>query len=201
MIFFTSDNHFWHRKVIEYCNRPYNTVEEMNEAMVIKWNSVVGPDDYIYFLGDFSLAFRAVETFSTRLNGNKILIPGNHDFCHSYHKKSRDPENRARWVQKYADYGWQVIDEQTERFFIDLGFVKMCHHPYSDGPGDQDKYAKWRPYDNGMILLCGHIHEKWKTKRSPIGTLQINVGCDVWDMKPVSLDEIIALVGQENGKK
>ena len=197
MIYFTSDPHYWHNNVIRYCARPHASVEEMNEDMVLKWNQTVLPEDTIYVMGDFSLAFRAVETFPQRLMGNKILVPGNHDFCHSYHKKSRTPENREKWLQKYRDHGFTVLPEQTVVELEGLGPVNMCHHPYS-GPYELenggDKYEKWRPVDDGKLLLCGHVHEKWQTRKSPKGTLMINVGVDVHGFKPVSLDQIIAIV-------
>lgn len=203
MIYFTSDNHFYHQNVIKYCKRPYLSVEEMNEDLVRKWNEVVRPDDTVYILGDFALAFRAVEIFPMRLMGNKILVPGNHDWNHSYHKKSRTPENREKWLQKYRDYGFEILPEQSTVHLPGLGMVNLCHHPYSDGTGTdegdhKDKYAEWRPVDDGKILLCGHVHEKWQTKKSPKGTLMINVGVDVHGFKPVSLDEIIE-IAKANG--
>lgn len=199
MIYFSSDQHFWHSNVIRYCSRPHASVEEMNEDMVLKWNTVVRPEDTVYVLGDFSLAFRAVETFPMRLMGDKKLVPGNHDFCHSYHKKSRTEENRDKWKQKYRDYGFEILPEQTTLDLPGLGVVNMCHHPYSDGTNTDesdpkgDKYAKWRPVDDGKILLCGHVHEKWLTKFSPKGTLMINVGVDQHGFYPASLDDIIAI--------
>jgi len=201
VIHFSSDSHFWHKNVIRYCNRPFTSVEEMNELMVLAWNMNVKPDDTVYYLGDFSLAFRAVETFPQRLLGTKYLVPGNHDFNHSYHKKSRNPENREKWNQKYRDHGFIVLPEQTTLELPELGTVNLCHHPYA-GPYELenggDKYEKWRPVDDGKILLCGHVHEKWQTRRSPKGTLMINVGVDVHGMAPVSLEKIIA-IAKENG--
>lgn len=198
MIWFTSDPHYWHTNVIRYCSRPYTDTQVMNEDMITGWNTVVDDSDTVYCLGDFSLAFRAVETYSFRLKGTRYLVPGNHDFCHSYHKKSRSPENREKWLQKYRDYGWIILPEQTTLDLPGLGTVNMCHHPYSDDnshgdPGYQDKYAKWRPNDDGKILLCGHIHEKWQTKRSSKGTLMINCGVDVHGFKPISTDKIIEI--------
>ena len=69
MIFFQSDTHYWHTNIISYSNRPFKDVEEMNEALVANWNSVVRPEDTVYFLGDFSMAFRSVEIYSSRLMG------------------------------------------------------------------------------------------------------------------------------------
>lgn len=196
MIWLSSDHHIFHTNVIKFCGRSYNSVEEMNEALVLNWNSVVKPEDTVYCLGDFSMAARPVETFTPRLMGKKFLVPGNHDFCHSYHKKSRNPDNQKKWIRFYEDHGWSVLPEQTTLDIPGLATFNLCHHPYSDDnsspneAGYQDKYAKWRPVDDGRILLCGHIHEKWKTKRSSKGTLMINVGVDVWGMAPVSIDEI-----------
>src|ERR1019366_6002226 len=160
MIYFTSDEHFYHSRVIEYCSRPFLSVESMNETMVKNWNDVVGPDDTVYCLGDFSMAFRSVELFSSRLLGTKKLVPGNHDFCHSYHKKSRTPDNQKKWIEKYKEFGWEVLHEQVSiDLGGDIGIVDMCHHPYSDdGSEGHDKYAKWRPQDEGRVLLHGHVH-------------------------------------------
>jgi len=200
VIYFTSDEHYWHQNVIRYCSRPYTDAQQMNEDMILKHNTVVRPEDTVIRLGDFSLAFRAVENYAARLMGDKILVPGNHDFCHSYHKKSRTEENRAKWTQKYADHGFTVFNEQVTMFFEGLGTVNMCHHPYATEYElkNGDKYAKWRPVDDGKLLLCGHVHEKWQTKRSPNGTLMINVGVDVHGFVPVSLDQIIA-IAKANG--
>lgn len=198
MIYFTSDPHYWHENVIKYCTRPYKDAAEMNEDMIRKWNSVVKPEDTVYILGDFSLAFRPVEAYAYRFNGTRFLVPGNHDFCHSYHKKSRKPEGREEWIKKYNRLGFKVLPEQTTLDLEGLGTVNLCHHPYSDGSGsdekdNHDKYEKWRPTDDGKILLCGHVHEKWRTKLSPKGTLMINVGVDVHNFTPVSLEEIIKI--------
>lgn len=201
MIYFTSDQHYWHNNVIRYCGRPHTSVEEMNEDMVLKWNQIVRPGDRVYVLGDFSLAFRAVETFSHRLMGHKVLVPGNHDFCHSYHKKSRTKENQDKWIQKYKDHGWDVFAERATLIVTEPEEYKfaLCHHPYATEfeLKEGDKYAKWRPVDDGRILLCGHVHEKWKTQRSPKGTLMINVGVDQQGFAPVSMDQIIEIVKAE----
>jgi calcineurin-like phosphoesterase family protein len=157
----------------------------MNEMMIKYWNDTVGPDDTVYCLGDFSMAFRAVELYSRRLNGTKYLVPGNHDFCHSYHKKSRNEEQRKFWTKKYEDHGWIVLPEQTTLDIPGVAIVNLCHHPYTlIGPGD-DKYLRWRPKDDGRWLLCGHIHQHWQIQNK-----MINVGVDVWNFRPVSIEDI-----------
>ena len=197
MIFFTADLHLWHANVIRYCSRPFSSVEEMNEMLVKYWNNTVGPEDTVYCLGDFAMAFRPVETFTRRLNGIKYLVPGNHDFCHSYHKKSRSIENRDKWIKKYEENGWIVLPEQTTLYIPGVTTVNLCHHPYRfvDGDSHDDKYKKWRPNDDGRWLLCGHVHEKWKV----IDHMRmINVGVDQWNFRPVSITEIEKIICASN---
>lgn len=194
MIFFTSDLHIWHTNVIKYCSRPFSSIEEMNEMLVKNWNEVVGPEDSVYCLGDFAMAFHPVETFSPRLLGKKYLVPGNHDFCHSYHKKSRNPENRQKWIKSYEDNGWIVLPEQTSLDIPSVANVQLCHHPYYLVGQDlfDDKYERWRPKDDGRWLLCGHVHQNWLKIDK-----MINVGVDVWNFAPVSIDEIKRIILSE----
>lgn len=78
-IFFTSDTHFWHKNIIEYSCRPYNSIEDMNEDFIDKWNSIVRRGDIIYHLGDFALCDRIKAEFvRDRLVGTIRLIRGNH---------------------------------------------------------------------------------------------------------------------------
>ena len=77
-IFITSDHHFFHGNIIRYCNRPFDSYQEMNEAMIKKWNEVVGENDFVLYLGDFAFRGKA-NLIRPRLNGTIILIRGNHD--------------------------------------------------------------------------------------------------------------------------
>lgn len=80
MRWFIADTHFNHRNVITYDGRPFRDVQHMEQEIVSRWNSNIRPDDTVYHLGDF--AFGPVELQTSllgKLNGNKILIRGNHD--------------------------------------------------------------------------------------------------------------------------
>jgi calcineurin-like phosphoesterase family protein len=163
----------------------------MNEMMVKGWNDTVGPDDIVYCLGDFAMSWNNAQAYSARLVGKKILVPGNHDYCHSYHKKSRKLESRQSWIKEYEKLGWEVLPEQTTLEIPGVATVNMCHHPYYIVNGDEndDKYAKWRPHDDGRWLICGHVHENWKQ----VGKM-INVGVDQWGFKPVAITEIEKII-------
>ena len=79
-VYFTSDTHFGHENIIKWCRRPYSSVEEMNEKLIENWNSVVGPDDIVFHLGDFAFGGSGLwKEVLSRLNGKKYLIIGNHD--------------------------------------------------------------------------------------------------------------------------
>lgn len=83
-IFLVSDQHFGHKGVTQFTRndgsplRPWNDVEEMDEELVKRHNDVVRPKDKVYFLGDVVINRKALVTVN-RLNGNKVLIKGNHD--------------------------------------------------------------------------------------------------------------------------
>jgi len=77
MIWFSADQHFNHKNVIKYCDRPFDNVEQMNNVLVNNWNEVVKGNDTVYVLGDF--AWRNPKPFIERLKGNKIFVAGGHD--------------------------------------------------------------------------------------------------------------------------
>ena len=54
-IWFIADPHFDHKNIIKYCERPFNTVEEMNQTLIERWNSVVKKDDKVFCIGGFFL--------------------------------------------------------------------------------------------------------------------------------------------------
>lgn len=79
-IWFTSDTHFGHKNIINFEKtfRPFDTLEEMHEALITRWNSVVKPQDLIYHLGDFAFGTENIK-IAEKLNGRKRLVMGNHD--------------------------------------------------------------------------------------------------------------------------
>src|SRR5512137_2991157 len=78
--FFTSDTHFDHKNIIQYCHRPFDSVDEMNEALVDNWNRTIAPEDLVYHLGDFTLGdIRHFNKWADQLNGHLRILPGSHD--------------------------------------------------------------------------------------------------------------------------
>lgn len=79
-VFMIGDTHFCHFNIIKYCDRPFNSTEEMNEKLIENWNKVVGKQDQVFMMGDFALCGKEkIIEIGNRLKGNKTLILGNHD--------------------------------------------------------------------------------------------------------------------------
>ncbi len=178
MIWIQSDGHWGHKNIIGYTSRPFKTIEEMNEALINNWNSVVKSDDTIYCLGDFAFSLDVVKKISPRLLGRKTLIPGNHCPVFKFHK----------------DCGWtDVLDEAI----IKIGEyeVRLNHFPYQD-KRYKTKHFDYQPKDDGRILCHGHLHSKKenRVRKSPSESLMIDCGVDCWDYKPVSEVELVELI-------
>jgi calcineurin-like phosphoesterase family protein len=97
MYFFTSDEHFSHNNIIKYCNRPFSSIEEMDEAIISRFNSIVDNNDITIHAGDFTMAKREVaESYVKQLNGTHIFLRGSHDYwlkgtkCHEIWEKRID---------------------------------------------------------------------------------------------------------------
>lgn len=126
-----SDTHFGHKNIIEYEERPFESVEIMDKIMIKNWNKKVKNDDIIYHLGDVSLS-RSERTreIISQLNGRKFLIRGNHDIGSN---------------QKFIDYGFEKVYDKP--IIID-GFVILSHEPLY--------LRNLSPFVN----IHGHIHSK-----------------------------------------
>ena len=80
MIWLIGDTHFGHKNIIDYCDRPFKNISEMNEALIQNWNKVVNRTDEVFMMGDFALCGKdELIAYGKRLKGRKRLILGNHD--------------------------------------------------------------------------------------------------------------------------
>ena len=197
-IFLCSDQHLGHARIIDLCNRPFSSVEEMNETIIANHNRLVKPNDTVYFLGDVCMGKLADSMpLLHRMNGVKLLILGNHDRpSRCYHHKRGD-EARQEWYVKYREYFPMILESIELPLGPDGENVLLHHFPYSD-PTYVDheyegRYAEFQPGDNGDFLIHGHVHDKWKVKGK-----QINVGLDVWDFCPVEIAAVQDLMKEQS---
>ena len=183
--FFTSDQHFGHANIIKYCPiRQFSSVEEMNEALVKNFNTLVSEDDVTYHLGDFSLSLQPMLTYLPRLRGTHHLICGNHDKCHPTEKKEA---KRQEFETEYLKAGFSSVQNELTLKLDGIDFL-LCHFPYTGDHTAMDRFEKYRPKDEGKILLHGHVHELYRVRDRCI-----NVGVDVWDQKPVESSAIVKI--------
>jgi len=189
MHFYTSDTHFGHKNIIKFCNRPFKDVDHMNEIIIANWNKVVSPDDVVWHLGDVAMGqIDHTLPLVRRLNGYKILVPGNHDRIFS----GESPAKIEKFIGRYDEVFSLVTDEQKWTSIDGTTFM-MCHFPYDGDSQERDRYSEIRPVESGIPLIHGHTHSAERVSRSEHGTLQIHVGVDAWDFRPVSDLEIINL--------
>jgi len=181
---YTSDTHFNHVNILSFCGRPFHTLDEMHEVLVNNWNALVSKDDTVYFLGDFcfvyergsSLQNKAVLQWKNKLNGNIVMIHGNHD--HKITRKHFQPEC-------YFDLGIQIGKYNC----------MLAHRPlYPDGwdiPARDitNHFARRAAYEKYDFIISGHLHDlRLWTGRS------LNVGVDMHDFKPISEDKVLSLL-------
>lgn len=183
--FFTSDSHLNHANIIQYSNRPFENAAHMNEVLVERWNAVVAPEDTVYHLGDTHMkSVHQATPYFRRLNGHKVLVPGNHDAVFSGNR----PSKRAELWPTYAEH-FDIWPEMVQLLLADgKTVVRLCHFPTAGDSRNHDRYVDQRPPEDGVPLLHGHTHVHDKIT----GPLAFHVGVDAHDFTPVSEDEILA---------
>lgn len=192
-IWLTSDTHFAHANSLRYCGRPFFTATQCDETIVARWNALVAPEDTVYHLGDVAMHTKPMMRLISRLNGNKVLIVGNHDLMYSYFIKTRGQKFVDKMLEDYKKAGFSKIYHGS----ILIAGARLCHFPTKNAYDSyhNDKHDHARPTDNGIPNICGHVHDNWLKRGN-----NINVGVDVTNFKPVLLEDILDLYynGPEN---
>ena len=177
MIYFTADTHFCHINVIKFCNRPFQDIEQMNKILIENWNARVISGDDVYILGDFLFRGTGADAneIIKKLNGKKYLIRGNHD--RFIDRKDFDKSGFV-WIKDYHTMYYE------KRKFV------LFHYPI----------LEWDGYYRNSIHLYGHVHNcEGEPKRTvALGGSAINVGVDVNNYYPVSIEEILKMVQTPN---
>lgn len=168
MIYFLSDTHFFHEKIISVAKRPFSSLEEMHETIIYNYLNVVTPQDDVYFLGDFAFRYDSVDEVNNilkRLPGKKYLITGNHDL--DLLKEPNFDKSSFVWIKGYYELRYK------KRKFV------LFHYPIAD----------WNGRFRGSIHIYGHIHNQilpyGGDKRS------INVSVESIGYKPISIETIL----------
>ena len=171
MIWLTSDQHWGHANVLHLGKgRPFNTIDEMNTALINNYNAVVKENDEVYFLGDVAYRGSAnqVVNILRRLNTSKrYLLIGNHD-----HKNLKDPSFRMcfDWIKDYHELNY------NKRLYV------MSHYPF----------ASWRSSGHGSIMIHGHTHNN--TDNSKYYRIDVGVDNPLCALAPISIDCIESIM-------
>lgn len=180
MIYFTSDQHFGHRNIIKYANRPFTLdeqgVKDCTETIINNYNKLVQDEDTVYHLGDLTMAHENTRAYTEyiikHLKGKKILIRGNHD----------DESD-----QFYLDCGFDEVHE-----YLILGDKFLCHYPcYKSKWTTKEEKIFIEVFQNSgcTTIYHGHVHNKNPDEWEPDGIKRVNVCVDYTPNKfnPVKL--------------
>ncbi len=166
---FISDTHFGHKNIIRYSNRPFSSVEDMNEALIQNWNALVKPDDVVWHNGDFAfMPYSDFKSLIWRLNGHINVILGNHDKMIIQHRADLLKHGKIESIQNYAEL------KTAGKMFVLFHYGQRV----------------WNKSHHGSIHLYGHSHGSL-----PPHGKSVDVGVDCKEItheyRPVSLDEVV----------
>lgn len=134
--YFTSDLHFFHKNICKFTDRKLVTSQEDHEQWLVNiWNSRIENEDLVYILGDISFGkYQQTADFVESLNGQKIVIKGNHD----------NEQHLNRLKHDGIILSWKLYDE------VEIQGTKAClmHYPI----------ASWNRQHYGSYMLHGHSH-------------------------------------------
>lgn len=169
MIYYISDLHFGHRNIIKMDGRPFETIEQMDEQLILSWSERVTDDDDVYIVGDF--AYRNGNTaiwYLRQLKGRKHLVIGNHDYI------TIGDEKTLAYFASVEKMNLIVDKDRT---------VSLCHFPI----------AEWNGKRRGGYHIYGHIHNRNDEVYEFMSRFDraLNAGCMVNGYRPVTLDELI----------
>lgn len=168
-IFLTSDLHLGHNKQFIYKVRGFNSIEEMNETIIERWNSVVSNDDDVYILGDLMLGELNNIEYIKRLNGKLHIVLGNHDTANresAYKQLANVVEVELAIKLKYKKY----------HFFL-------THYPCLTGNLERESLYQM------TLNLYGHTHQMNNFFYEI--PYMYHVGMDSHNCYPILLDDII----------
>ena len=156
MIWFVSELHFGHQRIIDLCGRPFSSVNEMNRVLLENWNSRIEETDDFYIIGDlFCREEKEPEHILKMLKGKKHLILGNHD---------------PMWIcRNNCDLLFESVDFIKH---IDIDGVKLtlCHYPMIEWPSNRVDNAELYGF-----LVHGHVVIRFFGKKKNTSAWYTNV--------------------------
>lgn len=141
--FYISDTHLLHERLLSMQPRPFLSIKEHDEAIIERWNAVVGDEDIVYHLGDFAFSLKQnadrVREIFNRLKGRKHLIIGNHDL-----------DKKGNLHPALASLDWAARPEHAQRTRDGGHEVYLSHYAA----------RTWPCSGYGSVHFFGHSHGK-----------------------------------------
>lgn len=182
-LFFTSDTHFHHKNIIEFCNRPFGDERIMDFALISNWNKVVPKDGIVFHAGDFAMTSRIdyIENVVSQLNGKIYLTLGNHDW------QNRFDREVVRDIFHQTDdmFYLTVRDEELDGGHVNF---QICHYPF----------LYWR---RGSYMLHGHVHSgPFSTANEvvPYHSMRYDIGVDNNEFTPISYHQLKVILTKKS---
>ena len=176
-IFFTADTHFGHANIIKHCRRPFASVEEMDAALIGRVNAVVGADDWLYHLGDFSFRSGDPGAYRARIRcKNLVLILGNHDPAFADGTARPEFASLFKAVHNLVKVNVQ-IDGRAQ-------LIVLCH--YAMRIWDRSHHGAWHLYGHSHGSLSDDPH-----------SLSWDVGVDTNAFSPLSVPQLAAIMARK----
>jgi calcineurin-like phosphoesterase family protein len=185
--YFTADWHLGHQRIIELCDRPFSDAHQMNRQIIRNCNALVGEADTLMVLGDTVLGTYAANVqLLQQIRCNRVvMIPGNHDrWSYAYRGTDARREEARLGLTRLGMFPQADRKPSRWRSSVQGRAVLLSHYPYAGTDGE--RFPELRPADEGLPLLHGHVHEKWRENGR-----MLNVGVDVWDFMPVSEHSVV----------
>ena len=194
-LFFTSDTHYSHSNICSATTnwsvsdgyaRKFDSLQDMNQRLVDNINNMVGENDILIHLGDWSFGgFDKIEEFRSQINCKNIhLVLGNHD--HHIERNKEGIQRLFSSVQQYLEL--EVVRPFTKSMNEKFKFVCM-HYPI----------ASWHNMNQGVIHLHGHVHLPSHLRVAEGKAM--DVGVDGNGLEPISLDEVFSIMKDRPIKK
>lgn len=168
MNYYVADLHFGHAKIISLTNRPFVSVEQMDQELLNNWNQVVTDNDEVYILGDFLYrSKRPPEYYLQQLRGRKHLLIGNHE-------RWTKQVQLTKWFES-VNYLLEITDGNEH--------LVLCHYPM----------AEWPRFYRGSLHVFGHIHNNREGDAFHYYLQQpnmFNAGVEINHFVPVTLQQL-----------
>ena len=169
MYYYVADPHFGHENILKLCQRPFGSIEDMNQALIAAWNERITGNDTVFILGDLFYRCADPEPILQQLKGRKRLIIGNHD---------------SSWMDKVELSKYFVSVDPFLEITDGVRGITLCHYPL----------LTWK-HKLRTFMVHGHIHNDTTSDFFPLLAVRervLNAGVDINGFRPVMFEELVA---------